>query len=271
LWWAGPVIGLFNLLPILPFDGGNIVLAGLETFLGKRAQIVMLYSSFAITIGGGLWLLNQPRFGAVALYAAIFPLMIQLQMFRAHRESKQPSAGLAAAEIAETAAWHGDLSRMLPGQVPSPWFRANQQLHQTSPEIARTVLLDDFASTGPRLWVAPDAADVATLQTLVALLPEPLPTGNSHAEQTLADILVRIGQYEAAAHYAAESYRRSASPVSAFAVARSAAALGDRATADGWLRAAESMASAGWIANALRGAPELAQLTDRNVIAGDFG
>ncbi len=271
LWWAGPVIGLFNLLPILPFDGGNIVLAGLETFLGKKAQITMLYFSFALTVGGGLWLLNQPRFGAVALYAAIFPLMIQIQMFRAHRESKQPTAGLAAAEIAETAAWHGDLSRMLPGQVPSPWFRAHQQLQQTSPEIARAVLVDDFATTGPRSWVAPDAADEATLRTLVALLPEPLPTGNSQAEQTLADVLIRIGQYEVAANYAADSYRRSASPISAFAVARSAAALGDRATADGGLRAAESMASPGWIANALRGAPELAQLTDRSVIAGDFG
>jgi Zn-dependent protease len=272
LWWAGPVIGLFNLLPILPFDGGNIVLAGLETFLGKRARIVMLYASFAITIGGGLWLLSQPRFGAIALYAAIFPLMIQIQMFRAHRESKQPPAGPAAAEIAEAEAWRtGDLSRMLPGQVPSPWFRANQQLHQTSPDIARAVLLDDFAATGPRQWVPPDAADDATLRTLVDLLPQPLPTGNSHAEQTLSGILLRLGQYEAAAHYAADSYRRSASPISAFTIARSAAALGDRDTADGWLRAAESMASPGWIAQQLRNAPELAQLTDRSVIVGDFG
>jgi hypothetical protein len=47
--------------------------------------------------------------------------------------------------------------------------------------------------------------------------------------------------------------------------------LGDRTTADGWLRAAESMASPGWIAQQLRGAPELAQITDRTAIAGDFG
>ncbi len=117
----------------------------------------------------------------------------------------------------------------------------------------------------------PDAADEATLRTLVALLPQPLPTGNPQSEQTLAGILLRIGQYEAAAHYAADSYQRSASPISAIAVARSAAALGDRPTADGWLRAAESMASPGWIAQQLRGAPELAQITDRTAIAGDFG
>jgi Zn-dependent protease len=264
LWWAGPVIGLFNLLPILPFDGGNIVLAGLEVFLGKRAQVVMLYLSMAITLGGGLWLLSQPRFGTIAIYAALFPLMVQLQMLRAHRDSKLPPKGLAAAALAETAAWRdGDTSHMLPDQVPSPWFRANQQLHQTSPELARAVLLDSFSYDGQPRWLAPDAADEATLKTLVALLPRPLPTGNPHAEQTLADILVRIGEYDTAAHYAADSYGRAASPIAAFAVARSAAALGDRDTAIGWLRAAESLATPAWISHALRGAPQLDELASR--------
>lgn len=272
LWWAGPVIGLFNLLPILPFDGGNIVQAGLEVFLGKRAAVVMLYASLAITIGGGLWLLSQPRFGTIAIYAAIFPLLAQFQMLRAHRESKLPPSGFAAAALAEEAAWSdGDVSGMLPEQVPSPWFRAFQQLHQTSPEIARDVLVNDFAYTGPPRWIPPHTADEETLKTLVALLPHPLPTGNPHAEQTLADILLRVGQYDTAAHYAADSYRRTASPISALTVARSAAALGDRDTAIGWLRAAESMASPGWIAQALQHAPELAKLRTGAAAAGDFG
>jgi hypothetical protein len=272
LWWAGPVIGLFNLLPILPFDGGNIVLAGLEVFFGKKARIVMLYVSLAITIGGGLWLLTQPRFGTIAIYAAIFPLLAQFQMLRAHRESKQPASGLNAAALAETAAWrNGDLTRMLAGQVPSPWFRANQQLQQTSPEIARAVLMDDFASTGPSRWLPPDAADEATLANLVALLPRPLPTGNPHAEHALAGILLRLGDYDTAAHYAADSYRRTPSPVSAFVIARSAAALGDRDTANGWLRAAESLASPDWITQALRHAPELARVTGRAATAGELG
>ena len=272
LWWAGPVIGLFNLLPILPFDGGNIVLAGLEVFLGKRAQIAMLYTSLAITIGGGLWLLSQPRFGTIAIYAAIFPLMAQLQMLRAHSDSKKPNSGLSAAAIAETAAWRdGDLSRMLPEQIPSPWYRANQQLHQTSPEIARAVLLDSFAYSGQPRWLPPDAADEQTLRTLVDLLPRPLPTGNPQAEQALAGILVRLGEYDTAAHYAADSYRRSPSAIAAFAVARSAAALGDSATALGWLRAAEDLASPAWINQALQQAPVLAQLAGASANAGEFG
>jgi Zn-dependent protease len=272
LWWAGPVIGLFNLLPILPFDGGNIVLTGLEVFLGKRARIVMLYTSLAITIGGGLWLLSQPRFGTIAIYAAIFPLMAQLQMLRAHSDAKKPGGGLSAAAIAETAAWReGDLSRMLPDQIPSPWYRAYQQLHQTSPVLARAVLLDSFAQTGQPLWLPPDAADEQTLRTLVALLPQPLPTGNPYAEQTLAGILVRLSEFDTAAHYAADSYRRSPSPIAAFAVARSAASLGDRETALGWLRAAENLASPGWINQSLQQAPALAQLARGSATAGELG
>ncbi|MEP7203331.1 MAG: M50 family metallopeptidase [Ilumatobacteraceae bacterium] len=271
LWWAGPVIGLFNLLPILPFDGGNIVLAGLEVVLRKKAKVVMLYFSLAITIGGGLWLLNEPRIGTIAIYAAIFPLMAQFQMLRSLREADEPTS-LEAAVLAESSAWEkGDVTLMLPGQVPSPWYRANQQLHQTSPEMARAVLLDDFADPRPPRWIPPAAADEQTLATLLALLPRPLPTGNPHAEQALGDILLRLGEYDTAAHYAADSFQRSPSPVSAFTVARSAAALSDRDTAVGWLRAAENLSNPVWIGQALQQAPVLAQLTGRTTAASEFG
>jgi Zn-dependent protease len=270
LWWAGIVIGVFNLLPILPFDGGNIVLAGLELFFPKRSRIVMLYASVAITIGGALWLISQPRLGGIAIYAAIFPLMAQFQMLRAHRESRQQPNTLAAATLAETAAWtEGDVSQMLPDQIPSPWFRAWQQLHQEGPETARAVLLEPFAMPGPIRWLPPDAADERVLGTLVELLPDPLPIGNPWAEHVLADILLRLGQYERAAHYAADSYRRSASPASALAVARSAAALGDRDTAIGWLRAAETVGDPVWMRHALRRAPELGRMFGGAAAAGD--
>jgi predicted Zn-dependent protease len=137
--------------------------------------------------------------------------------------------------------------------------------------MARAVLLDDFADPRPPRWIPPAAADEQTLGTLVALLPRPFPTGNPHAEQALGDILLRLGQYDAAAHYAADSYQRSPSPISAFTVARSAAALGDRDTAVGWLRAAENLANPAWIGQALEQAPVLAQLTGRTAAAGEFG
>ena len=117
----------------------------------------------------------------------------------------------------------------------------------------------------------PDAADEQTLRTLVALLPSPLPTGNPYAEQALAGILVRLGEYTTAAHYAADSYQRSPSAIAAFAVARSAAALGDRQTAIGWLHAAENLASPAWINQSLQQAPTLAQLARESATAGEIG
>jgi hypothetical protein len=220
----------------------------------------MLYLSMAITIGGGLWLLSQPRFGTFAIYAAIFPLMAQLQMLRSYSETKQPS-GVIAAGAAETAAWNtGDLSLLIPGQDPSPWYRASLQLRQGDADAARATLVQSFAGSAPPRWVAPDAADVPMLDALVALLPRPLPTGNAHAEHVLAGILLRVGQYDAAAHYAAASYHRAQSPVAALLVARAAAALQDQETAVGWLRVAEGLSSPAWMDHALRQSPELLRL-----------
>ncbi len=34
IWWAGPVIGLLNLVPVLPLDGGHIAQTGFEVVFG---------------------------------------------------------------------------------------------------------------------------------------------------------------------------------------------------------------------------------------------
>jgi Zn-dependent protease len=272
LWFAGPLIGLYNLIPILPFDGGNILLAALEGVLGKSARTVMLYASFAVTalgLGLAIFVINDTRFGQMAVFATIFPLLAQVQMLRAQHE---PPSGIEAAAAAEAAGWiEGDLSRMIPQQVPSPWFRAYQHLHHGDPAAARGVLLDAFTDNSAQRWMPPDAAAERTLESLVALLPRPLPTGNSYVEQSLADVLLRLGSYDEAAHYAADSYGRSPSPISALAVARAAAALGDRDTAVGWLRVAEGLSTPAWIGHALQRAPELARLAGGPAAAGDFG
>ena len=117
----------------------------------------------------------------------------------------------------------------------------------------------------------PDAADERTLEGLVALLPRPLPIGNPYAEHALADVLLRLGEYDVAAHSAADSYRRSASPIAALAVARSAAALNDRETAIGWVRAAETLANPAWISQALQRSPELVQYAAGSAAAGELG
>ena len=38
VWWAGPVIGLLNLIPVLPLDGGHATTTVLDRFIPGRAE-----------------------------------------------------------------------------------------------------------------------------------------------------------------------------------------------------------------------------------------
>jgi hypothetical protein len=123
------------------------------------------------------------------------------------------------------------------------------------------VLLTDFAETGSPNWWPPDMAAPAQLTPLVALLPRPFPSGRPHSEHALATILLRIGQYDDAARYAATSFGRVRSTTTAAIVARAAAALGDRDTALGWLNAAVQVDPDGnALAVTMDAAPEFAEL-----------
>ena len=61
VWWAGPAIGAFNLIPVLPLDGGNVVTSLLDRVLPGRARSVMVYVSLALTAAGGRRLRGQRR------------------------------------------------------------------------------------------------------------------------------------------------------------------------------------------------------------------
>jgi hypothetical protein len=100
--------------------------------------------------------------------------------------------------------------------------------------------------------------DNAEIAALVDLLPDPLPSGDPWNEYVLANLLMRIGRFEDAAHYAAEGYARHPHTLAAASVARAAAALGDQNVAIGWLRtAAEAGTSPNGLASIIDGSPEL--------------
>lgn len=244
LWFAGPLLGLLNLVPVLPLDGGNIAEAGLEAVVPERtARTVMIYVSLAITGTAAVLMLLSPRWRTFGIFA-IVPLIGQLQMLsqlRAGTRPRQPRPVDTASLFAggEATAWRdGRLDKFVDGQLPSPWYRAHQQLTMGHPDVARQVLLADFADPTTPDWWPPDAAPEMALDDLVRLLGDPLPTGRTYSEFVLASVLLRLGDYERAANYAAEAYRRERSPMLAVCVSRAAAALGDRSVALGWLRAA---------------------------------
>lgn len=243
IWWAGPVIGLFNLVPVLPLDGGHIAQTGLEATIGDRAQRVMVGFSLAATGGFAVWCLVDPDRRFYAIFVA-FLLIAQVQMWQAlssrtDARSAPRDRRLAAAADGERSAWRsGQSGMLLPGQELSPWYRAHRAMLGGRAEEAREIIVADLSDPGPRRWWPPDAASPEQLDALVRLLPRPLPTGNPLSEQVLAEILLRTGDRAAAGYYAADTYARTHSTASALLVARASAALGDDDTAMQWLRAA---------------------------------
>jgi Zn-dependent protease len=246
LWWAGPMIGLFNLLPVLPFDGGNILLAGVEGVLKQKARVTMLYFSIALTVSLAVLCFTQDRLRGLAIFI-LLPLFAQIRMLTEYRDATKPTQSSTANYFAraEAAAWAtGDVDRFVAGQIPSPWFRAKQQLDAGEPDVARQLLVADFSDPTEPNWWPPDAAPERDLESLVALLPRPLPTGRIYSEFALAGVLLRLGDYDTAARYAATCYANHPSPMLALCVSRAAAALGDRNVALGWLRTAVGAAPA---------------------------
>ena len=79
VWWAGPAIGLFNLLPVLPLDGGNVVTNVLERFLPGQARRVALYASLALTIGAAIWMAFVAQTRGFTVFLGLLVVM-QLQL-----------------------------------------------------------------------------------------------------------------------------------------------------------------------------------------------
>ena len=123
---------------------------------------------------------------------------------------------------------------------------------------ARRILVSALSHHRPDQPPPPVTLSVEQARALIDILPEPLPTGDPWNEYILANQLMRLGRFEDAAHYAADAYGRHPHTLAAATVARAAGALGDQATAIGWLRtAAEAGTSPSGLATIIDSSPEL--------------
>ncbi len=213
IWWAGIAIGLLNLVPVLPLDGGHIVLTALDRLLPGRAVRPMLYYSIVATAAFAVLSFTNDRFRGFGILVA-FLLISQLQMLGSARRAVSPwEAALAAAESGR----ERKATRILRASLSHP----NQRAVPPSRPLTR------------------DEAE-----RLVSLLPHPFPRGNPSAEYGLALLLVQLGRFEDAANYAAESYAEHPTAPTAVIISRAAAALADVPTAVGWLQAARDSGGA---------------------------
>jgi Zn-dependent protease len=232
IWWAGPLIGSLNLIPVLPLDGGNIVTYGLDRIVPGRGRHLMVYFSIGVTLAGALLLVITGYRGFILFIG--FLLITQLQLLNTVRPQKPTASAWSIAADAMYAGRDAKARRVLVGALTHP---------QPRPSNTRTTL------------------DPATATQLIDLLPRPLPHGDVGNEYVLSRLLLETRRFDEAAHYAAGAFGRHPEALTATLVARSAAALGDNATAIAWLRAAAEAGSAPeGVAVTIDGAPELASL-----------
>ena len=269
IFWAGPIIGALNLIPVLPLDGGHLAMTGLETFLGDKALRVMVIVSIALT-GGAAVLMIATGHQDFALFVG-FLLLNQFQLLQATRKrssAKHPAQRLHAAEAA---AWQTGQPGMLePGQRLSPWYEAHRALTMGNVAGTTAAIVNDLRSDKSPKWSPPAAAPMHQLQAIVEVLPEDMPHGNPYSERMLADILLATGHTTRAGKYAVAGYSTHRSSALATVVARSAAQLGELTTAMQWLAEAEAATldeEPGWrdlLTSVIDQAPEFAPLRDHS-------
>ena len=231
VWWAGPAIGAFNLIPVLPLDGGNVVTSVLDRFLPGRARSVMVYVSLALTADGGRGRRHQRRAARLRVLPRPAPRDAAAAAVRRPRASRHVAVRQGHGRAAQR--------RRGPGPARSPPTGLRRQ------------------SATP---VVPQTLDGPGLRQLLAVLPRPLPYGDPWNEYVLTNLLVGAGEHREAAEYGAASYARQPQPLLAATIARAAGALGDADTAVAWLRAAaDSGASRHSLATIIDQAPELSR------------
>jgi Zn-dependent protease len=234
IWWAGPAIGLFNLLPLLPLDGGNVVSSLLERVAPGRGRRIMLYASLVITVAAAVAYVVVAERRAFTVLIGLL-LLMQLQLV------------------------FDDRSR----HAESPFDKALAALRKGDTDRATRVMVSGLRRPGSAR-VVPRTLDDESTRQLLALLPRPLPYGDPFNEYVLTNLLVRAGAYDEAARYGAECYAREPRPLIAATVARAAGAVGDDDTAAAWLRAAaDAGTSHDGLASVIDHAPELAAARQR--------
>ena len=246
IWWAGPAIGLFNLIPVLPLDGGTIVAEIIDFFTPGRGREIMVKLSPPLTAAGFIAMVMVDDLRPLAAFAAIL-LVLQLQTLSANA-ANNPDRRAALIERqrqlaaeAEDTAWKTGRPGMLQSpQVMSPWWDAYSMLragHSSPTSVIVNDLLNTSKDRAP--WWPPHAASAEQLAPLVELLPRPLPEPTSETSEfsalSLLTILRRTGYFEDAARFGSLIFKAHPSSHAAIETARCITMIGHYDTAAQWL------------------------------------
>ena len=249
IWWAGPAIGLFNLIPVLPLDGGTIVAEIIDFFTPGRGREIMVKLSPPLTAAGFIAMVMVDDLRPLAAFAAIL-LVLQLQTLSANAANspdRRPDLidrqRQLAAEAEDTAWTTGRPGMLQSPQVMSPWWDAYSMLrsgHSSPTSVIVNDLLDPSKDRAP--WWPPHAASTEQLAPLVELIPRPIPEPTSETSEfsalSLLTILRRTGHFEDAARFGSLLFKAHPSSYTAIETARCITMIGHYDTAAQWLTVA---------------------------------
>jgi Zn-dependent protease len=249
IWWAGPAIGLFNLIPVLPLDGGTIVAEIIDFFTPGRGREIMVKLSPPLTAAGFIAMVMVDDLRPLAAFAAIL-LVLQLQTLSANAANspdRRPDLidrqRQLAAEAEDTAWTTGRPGMLQSPQVMSPWWDAYSMLrsgHSSPTSVIVNDLLDTSKDRAP--WWPPHAASTEQLAPLVELIPRPIPEPTSETSEfsalSLLTILRRTGHFEDAARFGSLLFKAHPSSYTAIETARCITMIGHYDTAAQWLTVA---------------------------------
>ncbi|MBM3638052.1 MAG: hypothetical protein FJW98_01290 [Actinobacteria bacterium] len=83
IWWAGVALGLLNLVPLLPLDGGALVASVLDAFFPGKGRVWMLYTSLVLSAGALVVMFATGSTGLAPFI--IFIMIFQYQSLSAER------------------------------------------------------------------------------------------------------------------------------------------------------------------------------------------
>ncbi len=244
IWWAGPMIGLFNLIPVLPLDGGNIAAEAVDYIVPGRGRSLMGAISIPITAAAFAFMMITPNLRPMAAFAGIL-LILQVQIRAAERVADRisfpPTRHPAA--VAEDLTWRTETAHV-PHEphVLSPWWKAFEDVRAGRPSPTAAIL-DDLHRSGPGdPWWPPVAASPHQLETVVAKIPRPFPVATTRTSPisalTLLDVLRRTHHFDEAITYGTQLYTVQPSTDVAIEIARCLALVDHPALAVTWLHTA---------------------------------
>jgi Zn-dependent protease len=243
LWWAGPALGLLNLVPALPLDGGNLLALGADRLFPGRGARAVLWISAAVWVAATAYVVIDPAWRGFVIVTGMLAVFSVRELMASRRGDAPADDGMLrrtvdAAREAERTGWTTQRPGLFPpGFVPSPWLRASA-LHAAGRSASAAQLLVEMLQRDTGRWVPPEGATTEQLAPLAALVPDPAPVEVFHAGWVFQSVLHQVGDLHRAAAYGARLYDRHREPRVAHDVARALARAGDADLAMQWLHTA---------------------------------